>query len=112
MKETIENVKKLYQYGKEYRKNLVWLVIDFISGVIVGIIIPLLAARQILYFTSSSCKQTIIASLLILLVQAYSAFGAFFFWRKNSQRFIKGTTKNLQIVIRKRDFENKSGRYG
>ncbi len=106
MKETIENIKKVYWYGKEYRKHLIWLVFACISGVIIGIVVPLLSANQIVYLTSNSWKQAIYISIVILLVRCYMAFGKYFFWSRNTHRFIKGTTKNLQIAIRKRNFKD------
>ena len=51
MEKTIKNLKKVYEYGKEYKKNLIMLVIACISGTIIGIIVPLLAAKQIVYLT-------------------------------------------------------------
>lgn len=106
MKETIKNIKKVYLYGKEYKKHLIWLIIACISGVIMGIIIPLLSAKQIVYLTSNTCKQAIYISIVILIVRCYIAFAKYFFWSRNTHRFIKGTTKNLQIAIRKRNFKN------
>ena len=77
MKETFTNIKKVYQYGKEYKKNLIMLILGTLSGAIVGV------------------------SLVILLVQAYRAFAALFFVRRNSQRFRRGTMKNIQIELGK-----------
>ena len=101
MKETIKNIKKVYQYGKEYKKNLIGMFFAVISGTIVGIIVPLLAARQIVYFTSSLWQQLFGVSIVILLVQAYISFAAMFFTRRNSQYFQRGTMKNLQIKLGK-----------
>ena len=97
MKETIGNIKKVYLYGKEYRKHLIGMIMGVIFGTIIGIIVPILVAKQIVHFTSSEWKQLVIISLVILAVQAYSAFGAMFFTRRNHQYFSRGTMKNLQI---------------
>lgn len=99
MKETITNIKKVYQYGKEYKKNLIGMIIAVISSTIIGIIVPLLAAKQIVYFTSSLWQQLIIISLVIFAVQAYISFAAMFFTRRNSKHFQRGTIKNLQIKL-------------
>lgn len=99
MKETIGNIKKVYQYGKEYRKHLIGMIMGVIFGTIIGIIVPILVAKQIIYFTSSEWKQLVIISFVILGVQAYNAFGAMFFTRRNHQYFSRGTMKNLQIKL-------------
>ena len=101
MKETIGNIKKVYQYGKEYRKHLIGMIMGVIFGTIIGIIVPILVAKQIIYFTSSEWKQLVIISFVILGVQAYNAFGAMFFTRRNHQYFSRGTMKNLQIKLGK-----------
>lgn len=101
MKETIKNIKEVYQYGKEYRKHLIGMIMGVIFGTIIGIIVPILVAKQIVYFTSNEWKQLVIISLVILAVQAYNAFGAMFFTRRNHQYFSRGTMKNLQIKLGK-----------
>ena len=101
MKETIGNIKKVYQYGKEYRKHLIGMIMGVIFGTIIGIIVPILVAKQIVYFTSSEWKQLVIISFVILGVQAYNAFAAMFFTRRNHQYFSRGTMKNLQIKLGK-----------
>lgn len=101
MKETIGNIKKVYLYGKEYRKHLIGMIMGVIFGTIIGIIVPILVAKQIVHFTSSEWKQLVIISLVILAVQAYNAFGAMFFTRRNHQYFSRGTMKNLQINLGK-----------
>ena len=101
MKETIENIKKVYQYGKEYKKHLIGMIMGVIFGTIIGIIVPLLTAKQIVYFTSNVWNQLIIISLVIFCVQAFAAFGAMFFTRRNHQYFSRGTMKNLQMRLGK-----------
>ena len=101
MKETIKNIKEVYQYGKEYRKHLIGMIMGVIFGTIIGVIVPILVAKQIVYFTSNEWKQLVIISFVILGVQAYNAFGAMFFTRRNHQYFSRGTMKNLQIKLGK-----------
>lgn len=99
MKETIKNIKKVYQYGKEYKKNLIGMIIAVISSTIIGIVVPLLTAKQIVYFTSSLWQQLLIISLVIFAVQAYISFAAMFFTRRNSHYFQRGTMKKLQMKL-------------
>ena len=101
MKETIDNIKEVYKYGKEYKKNLIGMIMGVIFGTIIGVIVPILVAKQIVYFTSSEWKQLVIISFVILGIQAYNAFGAMFFTRRNHQYFSRGTMKNLQIKLGK-----------
>lgn len=115
MKETIKNIKKVYKYGKEYKKNLIEMIIAVISSTIIGIIVPLLTAKQIVYFTSSLWQQLLVVSVVIFVVQAYISFAAMFFTRRNSRYFQRGTMKNLQMKLGKevlkisqKDLENNS----
>lgn len=115
MKEMFKNIKKVYEYGKEYKKNLIEMIIAVISSTIIGVIVPLLTAKQIVYFTSNLWHQLIIISLVIFGVQAYISFAAMFFTRRNSRYFQRGTMKNLQMELGKevlkisqKDFENNS----
>ena len=99
MNDTIKNIKKVYQYGKEYKKNLIGMIFAVISSTIIGIIVPLLTAKQIVYFTSSLWEQLLIISLVILGVQAYICFAAMFFTRRNSKYFQRGTMRKLQLKL-------------
>lgn len=101
MKETIVNIKRAYQYGKEYKKNLIMLIVGTVCGTIIGIVLPLLVAKQIVYFTSNIWEQLIWVSFVILLVQLYRAFGVLFWIRRNTKKFRRGMMKNLQIELGK-----------
>ncbi len=101
MQETFTNLKKVYKFGRKYRKNLIMLFCSTISGTIIGIIIPLLVAQQIVCLTSNIWEQAIGVSLIIFIIQAYKAFAKMFFHRRNSQYFVKNTTKDIQIVLGK-----------
>lgn len=101
MKETIENIKKVYQYGKEFKKHLIGMIMGVLFGTIIGIVLPILTAKQIVYLTSNEWNQLLIISLVIFGVQAFAAFGAMFFTRRNHQYFSRGTMKNLQIKLGK-----------
>lgn len=101
MKETIKNIKRVYQYGKEYKKHLIGMIVAVISGTIMSVIVPLLTAKQIVYFTSSLWQQLLIISVVIFLAHAYRAFAAMFFTRRNSHYFSRGIMKNLQVNLGK-----------
>lgn len=101
MKETFRNIKKVYQYGKQYKKKLIMQIISVVCGIITGIILPLATAKQIVYFTSSKWQQLLIMSIVVLGINALRSFAAFFFTRKNSQVFRKLVMKNIQIDLGK-----------
>lgn len=101
MKETFINLKKVYQFGKQYKKNLIMLIIAAISGSIIYVVLPLLAAKQMVYFTSSMWKQLIIMSIIVCFVDCYKSFAAFYFTRRNSQYFNRNTMKNIQTALGK-----------
>lgn len=98
MRETIRNLKEVYKFGKKYRKNLIFEVIGAINGIIIGIILPLFAAKQIVYFTSSIWEQLIIISIIIFGVKFLERLNSIFL-RRNTQVFRRGTVKNIQIEL-------------
>ena len=75
------------------------MIFAVISSTIIGIIVPLLTAKQIVYFTSSLWQQLLVISLVILGVQAYICFAAMFFTRRNSKYFQRGTMRKLQLKL-------------
>lgn len=98
MKETIQNLKKVYEFGKKYKINLIFEIIGAINGIVIGIVLPLLAAKQIVYFTSSIWEQVIIISLIIFGVKFIEKLNSIFL-RRNTQIFRRGTVKNIQISL-------------
>lgn len=70
MKETIKNIKRVYQYGKEYKKNLIGMCFAVVSSTVINIILPLFIAKQIVYVTSSLWQQLLIISLVIFGIKA------------------------------------------
>ena len=57
MKETFKNLKKVYQYGKEYNKNLIFFTVLSFAFVIVNVIYPIFTAKQITYLSTGFFKQ-------------------------------------------------------
>jgi len=96
MKETIYNLKKVYEYGKKYRKNL--FVFVSMSGLftIINIILPIIAAKQIVYLSDNLYIQLIKASAIIMGIEIISAIFHLIL-RRNTQMFFRGTTKNIQL---------------
>ncbi len=95
MKETIKNLKRVYRYGKEYKKNLIYETIGSIFGIVISIILPILAAKQIVYLTDNLWYQLIFMSIIILFVGFISSFKTVLI-RKNTQKFTVGITEKMQ----------------
>lgn len=95
MKKTFKNIKIVYNYGKEYKKSLIYETIGSIFGIIIGIVLPILAAKQIVYLTGNSWKQLIYMSIVILFVGFISSLKTVLI-RKNTQKFTVGVTEKLQ----------------
>ena len=100
MKETIKNLKRVYRYGKEYKKNLIYETIGSIFGIIISIILPILAAKQIVYLTDKLWYQLIFMSIIILfIIILFVGFISSFktvLIRKNTQKFTVGITEKMQ----------------
>lgn len=47
MKETIKNLKKVYSYGKAYKKNLIIFSLMSLSFIAINIIVPIVSAKQL-----------------------------------------------------------------
>ena len=95
MKETIRNIKYIYRYGKEFRSALLYETIGSLIGIIIGIALPILAAKQIVYLTDNKWMQLIYMSIVIMVIGFLSAFKTVLI-RKNTQKFTVGVTEKMQ----------------
>ncbi|MBE6161832.1 MAG: ABC transporter ATP-binding protein [Firmicutes bacterium] len=114
MKETIRNLKKVYEYGKEYKKCLIYETIGSAFGIAIGILLPILAAKQIVYLTNNKWEQLIYMSVVILIVGFIGAIKTVLI-RKNTQKFTVGITEKMQkqlgreiLKITQTDLDNNS----
>lgn len=96
MKETINNIKRVYKYGKKYKKNLIIFTIISISNIAINIIYPIVSAKQLVALSSSLYKELLAASLIIFGMAFLCDFTTVVL-RKNTQIFFRGTTKDIQI---------------
>ena len=97
MKKTIKRLKVIYKYGKEYRKNLLYELIASIIGITIGILLPILAAKQIVYLTDNKWLQLIYMSIVIMVIGFLSAFKTVLI-RKNTQKFSLFLNKVLMEI--------------
>lgn len=96
MKETFSNLKRVYQYGKMYKKYLI--IISLLSLLFVGIniILPILSAKLLVNLTDGIFEELIGVSIIILIIEFMGGFNNWLI-RRNTQKFFIGTTKNIQI---------------
>lgn len=96
MKETIKNLKKVYSYGKDYKKNLIIFSLMSLSFIAINIIVPIVSAKQLVYITGNLYLELLMASLIVLIINCVAAINHWIL-RKNTQIFFRGTTKNIQM---------------
>lgn len=98
MKETIKNLKKVYNYGKEYKSCLIIQIICCIVGIAINISVPLISAKFIVNFTDSIWDQALFMSLVLLGISAVDEVKTLII-RKNTQIFRRGTVRNMQMSL-------------
>ena len=98
MKDTFKNLKRVYQFGKRYKKNLIIFSLLSVFFVIINIVIPMIGANQLVYLSNSLFEELVWASVLIFGISFLSAI---FHWllRRNTQVFFRGTIKNIQLAV-------------
>jgi len=100
MKETLQNMKKVYKYGKKYKKSLIYQIICCIIFITFNIILPIITAKQLVYITDKLFGQLIIATIMVLIINIITHLFRVFL-RRNTQIFFRGTTRDLQIALGK-----------
>lgn len=98
MKETIKNLKKVYNYGKEYKSCLIIQIICCIVGIAINISVPLISAKFIVNFTDSIWNQALFMALILLGISAVNEVKTLII-RKNTQIFRRGTVRNIQMSL-------------
>jgi len=100
MKETLENLKKVYKYGKKYKKALIYQIICCIIFITFNIILPIITSKQLVYLTDNLFKQLFIATLMVLVINIVTHLFRVLL-RRNTQIFFRGTTRDLQVALGK-----------
>lgn len=98
MKETINNLKKVYSYGVEYKLCLIVQIICCIVGIAINIIVPLISAKFIVSFTDSMWSQALFMALVLFGISTINEFKTLII-RKNTQIFRRGTVRNMQMSL-------------
>lgn len=100
MKETLKNLKKVYKYGKKYKKALIYQIICCIIFITFNIILPIITSKQLVYLTDNLFKQLFIATLMVLVMNIVTHLFRVLL-RRNTQIFFRGTTRDLQVALGK-----------
>ncbi|MBR4350702.1 MAG: ABC transporter ATP-binding protein [Bacilli bacterium] len=98
MMETFRNLKAVYKYGREFRKYLFFELIGSLLSIGLGILWPIIAAKEVVYLTNNNWEQLIFISAIICA--AYIVDGATgVLIRKNTQQFIYGLCRKLEKEV-------------
>ena len=98
MKQTLKNIKKVYQYGRKQRICLVLEIIGSLIGIAISIALPILTAKLIVSLTDNIYTQVLWTTIIILITNIIAELKTVLI-RKNTQKFTKETTSNLQKVL-------------
>lgn len=96
MKETIKNLKRVYKYAREYRKN--FIIFTIMSIILIGfnIINPILSAKIIVALSDNLYIELIMIALVVTGIYLLGSITVFIM-RKNTQIFFRGTAKNIEV---------------
>ena len=100
MKETLQNMKKVYKYGKKYKKALIYQIICCIIFIVFNIVLPIVTSKQLVYLTNNLFEQLFIATIMVLIINIITHLFRVLL-RRNTQIFFRGTTRDLQIALGK-----------
>lgn len=98
MRETFNNLKKVYSYGKKYRGALIWQIILSFFFIGFNIVLPIITAKQLIYLTENLVTQLFIATLLVLVINVINNIFKVIL-RRNTQIFFRGVAKDLQVDL-------------
>lgn len=95
MKETVKNLRSVYQFGKKYKKNFLFFTIATCFGVLFNVIVPILTAQQIVYLTNNQFYQLILSTLLIFAILFLNTIKIVVI-QKNTSKYFRGVSKSIQ----------------
>ena len=100
MKKTLSNLRKVYKYGKKYRKSLFITMFCCVLFITFNIVVPIFTSKQLLYLTDSLFEELFYASVVVFIIMFVNSFVRVLL-RRNTQIFFRGTTKDLQVALGK-----------
>lgn len=114
MKETVKNLRSVYQFGKKYKKNFLFFTIATCFGVLFNVIVPILTAQQIVYLTNNQFYQLILSTLLIFAILFLNTIKIVVI-QKNTSKYFRGVSKSIQnqlgsemLKLKQKEIDNSS----
>ncbi len=107
MKKTIKNLKIVLKIAGKYKKVYLISLITTVIQIIIGVVLPLLTARQIVFLTDSVYKELILASLMVVGIELLNELNEFVM-SLLCRKFRIGTIKNIQMKLRRRNLKNRT----
>jgi len=98
MKETWQHLKMVFKVGNEYKYAFILEIVLTFIQIIIGIILPLYLAKQIVLFASNELHQLVLASLAVLGISIINEINNCLIARVCTV-FRRGTSKNIQIKL-------------
>lgn len=96
--ETFKNIKKSYHYAKESKKNFIYYIIFSVILCVIGAIVPIFTAKQILNISNGIWNQLFYSTVALFALEIMrNTFN--FISARNSSKFYRTTLKNIQIGI-------------
>ncbi len=96
--ETLKNIKKSYHFAKESKKNFIYYLIGSIALCIIGAIVPIFTAKQILNISNGFWDELLISTIAVFGLEVFrNAFS--FLSGRNASKFYRTTLKNIQVGI-------------
>lgn len=95
MKETINNLKRVYKFSKGSGKYLVFYLIGSVLLCLIGVVAPIVSSMQLINITNSIWQRAFIASILLFTIEMFNNIIRFLS-RKFSQIFFRETVYSIQ----------------
>jgi len=98
MKETIKNLRKVFNVSGEYRKYFIFIITTSVIQMLVGIFLPLFLAKQIVLFSENVFQELLLTSLMVFGISLLDDIN-YFVMGIVCRKFRVGTIKNLQMKL-------------
>lgn len=96
MRETLKNLKRVYNYARDYRKNFIIFSIMSVILIVFNIINPILSAKIIVALSENLYVDLLMIALVVTIIYIIVEL-VVFVMRKNTQVFFRGTAKNIEV---------------
>jgi len=100
VKKTFKNLKKVYKYGKKYKKNMIIFCLLSCLLILINVIYPIFTAKQLTNLTGGIFEELIFVTLIILGFDVLRSITMLVI-KRNTQIFFRGTFKKLQLAVSK-----------